>query len=528
MNLTLNVTLKSHPSHAYSTSTETHPHLPSPVANHREPLPNSNHSLTASPKPHLRETPNRSPCLEVARPLTPPSRAIITHAATMNPTASHSVSSLTTPLLGLGQDTSSNGTWAEKEWVTVLDLAASGINLQKIEDVDTFSQYSEPLLQLLATIPPNEKVILVGHSLGGFNIALAMDQFPEKVAVGVFLTAFTPDINHKPSYVLEKNIAQALIYKAKQKQRGAGRMMLPSVQGQAEGKWIVIDSGKVIVHALDEKARAYYNLEGLWTPGTIQNAPHGDFMVLLKLKLMVETIATLLRCLTMYLLIIKKIGMEKLGSLVVRLVFLPFEESSYATFARSTSGQYAGKSKILGNGLMESLKLVLLIDLVFMAFGPSYSYSLIRLLYGEKWSDGEASTALRCYCFYVIVLAMNGHVTVATPEQLATREEEGGKNILKTAMWDLELAKSLLRPASLFGEDLSQLENFSKQGYGSVPLAYIVCTEDLTISLSFQLWMIQNAAINDVLEIKGADHMPMFSKPQELCNSLLQIAAKYA
>lgn len=29
--------------------------------------------------------------------------------------------------------------------------------------------------------------------------------------------------------------------------------------------------GKVIVHALDEKARAYYNLEGLWTPGTIQN-----------------------------------------------------------------------------------------------------------------------------------------------------------------------------------------------------------------------------------------------------------------
>lgn len=45
-----------------------------------------------------------------------------------------------------------------------------------------------------------------------------------------------------------------------------------------------------------------------------------------------------------------------------------------------------------------------------MAFGPSYSYSLIRLLYGEKWSDGEASTALRCYCFYVIVLAMNGNL----------------------------------------------------------------------------------------------------------------------
>jgi len=88
--------------------------------------------------------------------------------------------------------------------VTALDLAASGINLQKMEDVHTFSQYSEALLQLLATIPPNEKVILVGHSLGGLNIALAMEQFPEKILVGVFLTAFTPDIEHQPSYVLEK------------------------------------------------------------------------------------------------------------------------------------------------------------------------------------------------------------------------------------------------------------------------------------------------------------------------------------
>ncbi|XP_027354961.1 protein RFT1 homolog [Abrus precatorius] len=114
---------------------------------------------------------------------------------------------------------------------------------------------------------------------------------------------------------------------------------------------------------------------------------------------------------------------DKLGSLVVRLVFLPFEESSYATFARSASGQNSEKIRKLGKCLTESLKLVLLIGLVFMAFGPSYSYSLIRLLYGEKWSDGEASIALRYYCFYVIVLAMNGTSeafmhAVATESQL--------------------------------------------------------------------------------------------------------------
>ncbi|XP_015572122.1 protein Iojap-related, mitochondrial [Ricinus communis] len=70
-----------------------------------------------------------------------------------------------------------------------------------------------------------------------------------------------------------KNIAQALIYKSKQKQKGAQRMMLPSVEGQEAGKWIVVDSGKVIVHALDEKARAYYNLENLWTSNTSRKEP---------------------------------------------------------------------------------------------------------------------------------------------------------------------------------------------------------------------------------------------------------------
>ncbi|PKI34467.1 hypothetical protein CRG98_045142 [Punica granatum] len=99
---------------------------------------------------------------------------------------------------------------------------------------------------------------------------------------------------------------------------------------------------------------------------------------------------------------------DKLGSLVVRLVLLPFEESSYATFARSASELYPDKSRKVANSLTEALKLVLLVGLVFIGFGPSYSYSLIRLLYGRKWSDGEASTVLRCYCIYVFVLAMNG------------------------------------------------------------------------------------------------------------------------
>ncbi|WVZ13141.1 hypothetical protein V8G54_017671 [Vigna mungo] len=88
--------------------------------------------------------------------------------------------------------------------VTVLDLAASGIDTQKIEDIPTFYHYSKPLLDLLASLPPRETVVLVGHSFGGINIALAMENFPEKVSLGVFLSAFAPDTHHKPSHVLQE------------------------------------------------------------------------------------------------------------------------------------------------------------------------------------------------------------------------------------------------------------------------------------------------------------------------------------
>jgi ribosome silencing factor RsfS/YbeB/iojap len=62
-----------------------------------------------------------------------------------------------------------------------------------------------------------------------------------------------------------RNIAQALLYKVKQKQKGADRMVLPGIEGREGGKWLVIDTGSIIVHALDENARAYYDLESLWT-----------------------------------------------------------------------------------------------------------------------------------------------------------------------------------------------------------------------------------------------------------------------
>ncbi|KAJ9177574.1 hypothetical protein P3X46_012781 [Hevea brasiliensis] len=88
--------------------------------------------------------------------------------------------------------------------VTALDLAASGIDPRQIEQIGSFDEYSEPLLTFMTSVPDGEKVILVGESCGGLNIAIAADKFPEKIAAAVFHNSVMPDTDHSPSYVVDK------------------------------------------------------------------------------------------------------------------------------------------------------------------------------------------------------------------------------------------------------------------------------------------------------------------------------------
>nr|XP_017218422.1 PREDICTED: salicylic acid-binding protein 2-like [Daucus carota subsp. sativus] len=93
--------------------------------------------------------------------------------------------------------------------VTVPDLAASGANPKKVQEVNSFSVYLEPLMEFMASLLADEKVVLVGHSMGGVALSVAMERFPEKVSVAVFTTAFmlNPDLNLLTiSEKVEKNI----------------------------------------------------------------------------------------------------------------------------------------------------------------------------------------------------------------------------------------------------------------------------------------------------------------------------------
>ncbi|KAM1062251.1 hypothetical protein ACFX14_026501 [Malus domestica] len=86
--------------------------------------------------------------------------------------------------------------------VTALDLGASGINPIQVQQLPSLSEFVEPLTKVMVSLPPNEKVVLVGHSLGGAVISIFMERFPQKIAAAVFVTAvmYGPTLNFSTAY----------------------------------------------------------------------------------------------------------------------------------------------------------------------------------------------------------------------------------------------------------------------------------------------------------------------------------------
>ncbi|CAI0553891.1 unnamed protein product [Linum tenue] len=224
--------------------------------------------------------------------------------------------------------------------VTAVDLAASGINCKAIQQVPTFRDYTDPLLHALSLV--DEKVIVVGHSLGGMNCALAMEIFPEKIAAAVFLSAFMPDTLHSPSFVLDQVTGLDI-------QR-------------------VFQRGIFHFHC---QATCFFN-------------------------------------------------------------FLFFSLHSDSGFLRVSHKK------------------------------------------------------------------------------------------------DMELAKALARPSSLFLHDLGKAEKFTEEGYGSVSRVYVICNEDRGMEEEFQRWMIQNYVVEEVVEIKESDHMAMLCEPIKLFDCLSKVADNYS
>ncbi|KAG7581001.1 Alpha/beta hydrolase fold-1 [Arabidopsis suecica] len=73
--------------------------------------------------------------------------------------------------------------------VTCIDLKSSGIDSSSADSLTTFDQYNQPLIDFLSSFPEQEQVILVGHSAGGLSVTSAIQRFPKKICLAVFIGA---------------------------------------------------------------------------------------------------------------------------------------------------------------------------------------------------------------------------------------------------------------------------------------------------------------------------------------------------
>ncbi|RVX23967.1 methyl jasmonate esterase 1 [Vitis vinifera] len=88
--------------------------------------------------------------------------------------------------------------------VTALDLAAAGANGKRLDELNSISDYHEPLMKFMTSLVAGEKVILVAHSLGGVSVSVAMERFPQKISVAVFVSAYMPGPDFNLSTVYQE------------------------------------------------------------------------------------------------------------------------------------------------------------------------------------------------------------------------------------------------------------------------------------------------------------------------------------
>jgi oligosaccharide translocation protein RFT1 len=125
---------------------------------------------------------------------------------------------------------------------------------------------------------------------------------------------------------------------------------------------------------------------------------------------------------------------SNLGSLVARMVLQPLEESSYndlsALLARDPQGRPLGANHALQALALVALllKLVGLMALSFVSFGPNYSFVLFDVVYGAAWSASEAPSLLSWYCVYLMFIAVNGISEAFLAAAVSESELKGGYN----------------------------------------------------------------------------------------------------
>lgn len=118
-----------------------------------------------------------------------------------------------------------------------------------------------------------------------------------------------------------------------------------------------------------------------------------------------------------------------IGSLIVRILFQPLEETGRTFFSKLLSLDETDEKKLsarqtAANVLMILIKFHVLLGFVFICFATNYSSTLIDLLAGPKWSQGEGNApgVLALYCVYVPIMGING-ITEGFVQAVASKKD---------------------------------------------------------------------------------------------------------
>ncbi|KAF3667798.1 putative ribonuclease H protein-like, partial [Capsicum annuum] len=83
----------------------------------------------------------------------------------------------------------------DADHMVMMSRYASGINPKQVLEIPHLSVYFSRLMEFMASLPAREKVVLVGYRFSGFVISKAMESFPEKISVAVFVTALMSGVH---------------------------------------------------------------------------------------------------------------------------------------------------------------------------------------------------------------------------------------------------------------------------------------------------------------------------------------------
>nr|CDP96311.1 Bm7433, isoform b [Brugia malayi] len=95
-------------------------------------------------------------------------------------------------------------------------------------------------------------------------------------------------------------------------------------------------------------------------------------------------------------------AVDKLGSLVARVIFAPLEHSAYFTYRFQTDVKKGV------NAMSSLLHIVILVGIVIFIFAIPYSSLAVKIYGGTVLISNSGANILRLYSFYIIIIAING------------------------------------------------------------------------------------------------------------------------